>query len=121
MSNASLEGWLLYSRGEIERDVSGAGMIYGVHAGAIDNILNELIDNFGDYFDGQMQNDCELTESGCIDFKLENIHWNEGQMSFPETGQWDFAPHWEFNAKITKHEKWPDYICETHIGLSEDL
>jgi len=33
-------------------------------------------------------------------FKVFNIQHVEGQMSFPETGQWDFLPHWEYDVEL---------------------
>lgn len=112
---AMIEGWLMYSDGVIERDSTSVGMIYGVHYGSIDQILNELVRDFNAFFDGQLPEDYDFDGNGCIEFEITNISYNEGQMSFPETGQWDFAPHYEFDAKIKKHEKWNDegvYLVE---------
>jgi hypothetical protein len=110
MAESKIEGWIMYSDGVIDKDCSGAGMIYGVRYFAVAQIIDELIKYFGDYFSDEFPEDYELNGNGCISFELTNISFFEGQISFPESGQWDIAPHWEFYAKITKHEKWEDEI-----------
>lgn len=116
MTNESkLCGYIIYSDGKIDRDCSSASMLYNVHYGQVEDILDELlIDNFydhgTDYFESLAIDDEEvrLTGNGCIEFELTNLSWFDGQMSFPETCQWDIEPHWEFDFKVIKHEKFPD-------------
>lgn len=125
MTNESkLCGYIFYSDGKIDRDCSSAGMLYGVHYGQVEELLENLFDNFydhgTDYFEGLAADDEEvrLTGNGCIDFELTNLSWFDGQMSFPETCQWDIAPHWEFDFKVVKHEKFneEDYIADAVTG-----
>ncbi len=33
-------------------------------------------------------------------FRFSKFSHQEGQMSFPETGQWDFPPHWEMEVEV---------------------
>jgi len=41
-----------------------------------------------------------------VDFIAENVSYCDGQMSFPETGQWDFEPHYEMDLRVlSKSEK----------------
>lgn len=42
----------------------------------------------------------DLPLSCSVDFLATNISRNEGQMSFPETGQWDFPPHIEMDIEV---------------------
>ena len=36
---------------------------------------------------------------------LKGMEWRPGQMSFPETCQWDFPPHYEFDIEIVRFDK----------------
>lgn len=118
MNEARIEGWLMYIDGKIDRECSGAGMIYGVHYGQVEQIIDEAVEYFSDYFADDLPEDYEISGNGIIDFEIKNISYFDGQMSFPETGQWDIAPHWEFDAKITKHEKYEKHAeedCESEL------
>ncbi len=107
MSESKLCGWIWYTNGEIDRDMSSAGMLYGVHYAQVEDILEDLYDNFYDYGSDHLNGE-ELAGNGCIDFELTDLSWDEGEMSSPEECQWDIAPHWEFDFNVTKHEKFPD-------------
>jgi hypothetical protein len=37
-----------------------------------------------------------------VNFLVTNMSRNEGQMSFPETGQWDFPPYIEMDIEVIK-------------------
>lgn len=41
-------------------------------------------------------------ENQPVEIKVHSLSWFEGQMSFPETNQWDFPPSWEFELEIIK-------------------
>ena len=40
----------------------------------------------------------------CAHFVLTNFKYQEGQQTFPETGQWDFPPHWEMDIELTGYD-----------------
>lgn len=108
MVESRIEAYLFYSDGEIDRDCSSAGMIHGVHYGQIEQILDEVYKSFDDLFSDYIGDSEDfLSGHGCIDYTIKNISWDDGQQSFPESGLWDFLPHWDFNIEITKHEKFP--------------
>jgi hypothetical protein len=110
MSEAKIEAYIFYSNGEICRETSSAGMIYGVHYGQIESILDEVLDNFGDWFSNYIGDNYDefLSGDGLIDFEIKNISWDEGQQSFPEEGLWDYLPHWDLEIVLKSNEKFPD-------------
>lgn len=100
-----MEGWLLFDDGKIDEECSGIGMIWGVHAGNIEEILEEFIKNIKE---GDIEID--LSGVGCVNFEINNIFHCEGQMTFPETCQWDFPPYWEFDFKILEIERFDNEV-----------
>ncbi len=113
MSEARMEAWIFYVDGEICRETSGAGIIYGVHYGHVEQIIDEVIDNFHDWFSDYIddENDDFLSGNGIIEFEIKNISWDEGQQSFPESGLWDYLPHWDLNIELKSNEKFPDEVA----------
>lgn len=90
-----VEGCLWISAGGTI-DWACLGMVYGVHSGCLEALESQVYKYYSDFVDTE-----ELDENLDyeINFVLSNIHWDEGQMTFPETGQWDFAPSWQFDFK----------------------
>ena len=39
-------------------------------------------------------------EYGILLIKISNISYDSGQISFPETGQWDFPPHYTYDIEL---------------------
>lgn len=88
----SIEGWGLFnSEGIFHKDEIGLGLINGVNFESCCQLLEELKDGLEDFFTP------EKKVEGLIEFKITNLSWDDGQMTFPETGQWDYPPHWEYD------------------------
>ena len=99
----SLEGWGLFSKhGLFHKDEIGLGIINGVNFEVCCQLLEELKDSLEDFFKPEEE------KEGLIEFTISNLSWDDGQMTFPETGQWDFPPHWEYDIEITKTEYFPE-------------
>ncbi len=76
------------------RDEAGIGIVHGVDYGQVEYMLDEVISYMEDAdFDAPKGADI-------VSFRLENFSHQEGQMTFPETGQWDFPPHWEMDIEV---------------------
>ena len=99
MEDKSFTGWLMYEGGVIDKSCSGMGYVYGLHCGELDDIFKAALSYFED---GDFE--FEEIEFGMVDFTATKVVHQDGQMSFPETGQWDFPPHWEMNITVTKVE-----------------
>ena len=97
MSGGTIEGWVMTSGGD--SGLCDIGMINGVKFCVAWAIHEQLQNDISDFI-------CDEDMQGArlIEFTLSNISFNEGQMSFPETGQWDFPPHFEFVFTVTKNE-----------------
>jgi len=97
MSEGTIDGWVMTSG--VYTDLCDIGMINGVKFCDAWAIHEQLQNDIYDFIcDEDMQGD------RLIEFTLSNISFNDGQMSFPETGQWDFPPHFEFVFTVTKNE-----------------
>ena len=97
MEDKSFTGWLMYDDdGTIDRSCSGMGYVYGLHCGELEDILDAAISYFED---GDFE--FEGIKFGMVDFIATKVIKQDGQMSFPETGQWDFPPHWEMDIRVT--------------------
>jgi len=94
------EFWAILEDHELKEDMWGIGIINGLHYSELDEIHDELKDYIIDQFD--VKN--EFPPNCSIDFLAENVTHEEGQMSFPETGQWDFPPHYEMDISVIKIE-----------------
>ncbi len=84
-------------------DCISIGIINGLSLSSVLKIQETLDDLILNDFDV----DC-LDEFGAfeVNFIAENVSYCEGQMTFPETGQWDFEPHYEMDLRIlSKSEK----------------
>ena len=99
--SATVEGWILIYEGELQYDETmGLGKINGVQFQTCCDLLeNDLIKDAIEDTDFKAEK-----RDGVVEFVITNLKWDKGQMSFPETGQWDFPPHWEFDIEITKTE-----------------
>ena len=51
---------------------------------------------------------------------VSKFHFEEGQMTFPETGQWDIAPYWEMDMAIKHFEIATDDGIELVEALLEE-
>jgi hypothetical protein len=99
MKDKSFTGWLVYDDGVIDKSCSGIGYIYGLHCSDLDGVFDAVVRYFED---GDFE--FEAIEHGSVDFIATNVIHQDGQMSFPETGQWDFPPHWEMDIEVAKVE-----------------
>jgi hypothetical protein len=63
--------------------------IFEIYGKATIDILEEIEQNCIDNFE-------EIFNKGEGSYLFE-VTREEGQISFPETGQWDFPPYWELN------------------------
>ena len=97
MSNNSIDGFILTNNGEV--DLVGLGIVNGVTLGVASAIYEQLNDEVVDHLEG-----VNIDGDRVLDFTLSNISFMDGQMSFPETGQWDFPPYFEFDLTVTKNE-----------------
>lgn len=98
----TITGWGMFNKdGLYHKDEIGLGMINGVEFQTCCEILEGLKDGLEDI------GGIELGKEGIIHFLVKDIHWDDGQMTFPETGQWDFPPSWWYDIEITKIEYFP--------------
>lgn len=105
MSSGSFEGLVWYEDGEVSKD----GMSYMTLVNGLEYlILDDLFEEALSYFTEEGILDFEPPRSGCVTFKATNIHYDKGQMTFPETGQWDYCPHWEMDIEVLEVEKFPE-------------
>lgn len=93
----SCEFWVIITDHKVEDCHFGMGVINGLHAAEIDQIEVEL----KEIFDADFDIDCDFPANCAVDLVAENITYEQGQMSFPETGQWDFPPHYEIDMRVT--------------------
>ena len=93
----SFEGWAMLIDGKLEDEMYGIGLINGVHYGYLDEILNSLKESIEVYLADIID---DLPFNCSVDFCATNISRNNGQMSFPETGQWDFKPYMEMDIEV---------------------
>lgn len=109
MSDNKICGWAFFQDGVIENEdgVADIGMVHGsMHYHDIGRIFDEVLedDRFFDALEGH-----DLMGEGIVGFEITNISWDDGQMTFPETGQWDYPPHWEYGVTIVEIERFPEY------------
>jgi hypothetical protein len=91
-------GYIIFNDdGSIDKECSGMMDIYGLHCGSLDEILEAAIS----YFEGG-DIDIEPIMGGYLTFTAQKVTHQDGQMTFPETGQWDFPPHWEMDISVDK-------------------
>ena len=107
MKNNSFTGGLMYEDGVIDKTCSGMGYVYGLHYGKLDDIFEAAISCFEE--EGLVEN-FEPIVNGYVRFTATNVSWDEGQMSFPEAGQWDFPPHWEMDITIDNVDMFPEDV-----------
>lgn len=78
-------------------DTGDISTIYGLDYNQCTQCIDALLEMAQDVI-----NDNDIpSDTLSVEFKVTNFEWFEGQMTFPETGQWDFAPGWEFDMEIT--------------------
>lgn len=120
MAESKLCGWIWYENGVFDRDMSGVGMLYNVHYNTVEAIVENVFKCPEDFLEDILGDEGKFVGSGYIDFELTNLEWDRGQMTFPETGQWDFAPHWEFDFNVVKHEQYSEKDYTSDVLLNED-
>lgn len=105
MCTASFNGWVSFDAdGNIEQDMSGIGYIYGLHYNSVEDIFKNTLA----YFEEGILEGFTPKKNSIVEFNAINILYQEGQMSFPETCQWDFPPHWEMDIEITNIQYYTD-------------
>jgi hypothetical protein len=92
---SSFEFWAIIEDSKLDDDMYGIGIINGIHAATLDQIHEELKHYILDLID-------RFPSHSVVDFIAENVCHEGGQMSFPETGQWDFPPHYSMDIKVVK-------------------
>lgn len=101
-----LECWILVDKdgATTSQEEFGIGIINGFDFGLVCAAEKDIFESVRDYFD-----DSDIPENTVSAlFRVTNIIHNDGQMTFPETGQWDFPPHWEMDLEFIKFESIPD-------------
>ena len=100
-SGSSFEAWVIVFGGFVDKETSGIGIINGLHYCELNDIFTSFIDCISNL------DECdELPRDGVVNYLVTNVNHQEGQQSFPETGQWDFLPYWEMNLTETSREIW---------------
>lgn len=109
--DSSLEGWLWFENGKLSEECSGVGMIHKAYYWDIESVIKDLHYAYSDCMDNEelLEKILEFKGVVVVNYLISNMVHQDGQMSFPETGQWDFPPYWEFDFKILKIEYIP---CE---------
>lgn len=74
-------------------------IVNGIEFNMVDGASDEMMAEPSEYF--------EWLKPGTwiVKYFVSNVSHEPGQMSFPETGQWDFPPHFEFDIKQVSSEK----------------
>jgi len=93
----SFDFWVQLDGHKIADEMYGIGIINGLHFAEIDQFHDELKDMFEDNFEYE-----DFPPHCTIDLVANNVVFQEGQMSLPETGQWDFPPHYEMDISVKK-------------------
>ena len=85
----SLNSWIIINK-DGSTETGGTGMINGVD-------FNQVCQMEGNIYE-EMENileDIKIPKDAIgASFLMSDFVHEEGQMTFPETGQWDFPPHW---------------------------
>lgn len=93
-----LNYWVILHDGTV--DVGSISTIHGLDYNQCCQCEDSLLEQAGEIIeDSDIPTDAEI-----VNFRVNDFCWFEGQMSFPETGQWDFPPEWHFDMKITGYE-----------------
>jgi len=93
----SFEFWATLVDHELRDEMYGIGIIYGIHSSEFDQIHEELKDYIREIIE-------DFPPNCTINGMAKNVTYEEGQMSFPETGQWDFPPHYDMDISVVKVE-----------------
>ena len=93
-----IECWILVENGKpLDTDYSGISSAIGLNPGECDDIHRDLWVSMHDTVLEKTFPPGTL----CVNFVASNLVHQEGQMSLPETGQWDFLPYWEHDIEMT--------------------
>jgi len=93
-----LEYWAPIHDGKLtaHREECSVGMINGIEQGVIFGAEDDLFESLEALLEGK-----EIPEKAFgVSVIVSNFCHEDGQMTFPETGQWDFPPYWEMDMKI---------------------
>ena len=97
MENNSFTGSVFINEdGTIDEECSGIFMIYGLNYNCLDDIFKEAM-----VYIGEILNDLDHENIHLLEFKATNVNYDDGQISFPESGAYDYPPHWEMEIEIT--------------------
>lgn len=79
------------------------GLVNGVTFPEVEGVITEIEIDPREFF--------EWDSPGVwiVKYFVSNITFEQGQMSLPETGQWDFPPHFEFEVKRISSENIDNY------------
>lgn len=96
------EAWAILVDGKINPDFDddefGIGLVHDLNFGDLQYAMRDL-------FDYMLDMDITPPDGAyCVNFRVTNLSHESGQMSFPETGQWDFPPHWEMDVEIIGYD-----------------
>jgi len=107
-AEAWFDAWAILDNGELNgelsgREETGIGSIHGVEF----EWVREIYDN-GELWCYMEQVEIDPPANAIVvNFKVSNLSAQEGQMSFPETGQWDFPPHTEMDIEVIGYDIMP--------------
>lgn len=90
-----IETWALLENGKLSHpDEMGISMIYGFGLDEIESMKSNIFEEM------ECAEFVAPDDATSIRFRIGNFAHQAGQMSFPETGQWDFPPHWEMECVV---------------------
>jgi len=96
------ESYVIIWLNELSLDI--ITLMYGNNVN-LNNVFYGLLEDQG-FIDGieafLHDENLELGDSG-LELKISSLSKQEGQMSHPETGQWDFPPYWECDIELHKN------------------
>ena len=100
-AEAWFEAWAILENGELsDKDETGIGTIHGVEF----EWIREIYDN-GELWCYMEQVEIDPPANAIVvNFRVSNLSAQEGQQSFPETGQWDFPPHTEMDVEVIGYD-----------------
>ena len=101
MSDGYVDAWVLVQEGRIDGSCTVFGNVHDLNWTMLDQAYEDICESLSE-MDGQPPN------AVAVNVRLSNFYHHEGQQSFPETGQWDFLPYWEFDVEILSYEYDPE-------------
>ncbi len=112
------DAWAIIYDGKVTESKDEIGI--GVVSGYTFQVMADLLDS-GELYEAMCLDEIEIPDGAiAINFRGTNLYREEGQMTFPETGQWDFPPYWMFDLKVTGFDYLPEKTLVSPVELSAD-